>query len=91
LYARVLIEMKLLLPILPLPAFAFAGGKLDPSTWILWRAASIAFPDSITPHVPELMQDEPTKAIGPNTTSTLFYGGSQIEFAVTKVTIGFRY
>ena len=28
-------------------------------TWILWRAAPIAFPDSIVPRVPELMQGEP--------------------------------
>jgi len=38
---------------------AFAGSKADPSAWILWRAAPIAFPDSITPQVPELMQGEP--------------------------------
>ena len=41
-----------------IPAFAFAGSKTDPADWILWRAAPIAFPDSITPQVPELMQGE---------------------------------
>ena len=40
-------------------AFALAGSKADPSTWILWRAAPIPFPDSIAPQVPELMQGEP--------------------------------
>ncbi len=40
-------------------ACALAGSKDDPSQWILWRAAPIAFPDSITPAVPELMQGEP--------------------------------
>ncbi|MBI3880879.1 MAG: hypothetical protein HY301_12580 [Verrucomicrobia bacterium] len=34
------------------------GSKADPADWILWRAAPIAFPDSITPQVPELMQGE---------------------------------
>lgn len=37
----------------------FAGTKADPADWILWRAAPIAFPDSIAPQVPELMQGEP--------------------------------
>jgi len=40
-------------------AGTFAGTKNDPSAWILWRAAPIAFPDSITPRVPELMQGDP--------------------------------
>lgn len=35
-----------------------AGSKADPADWILWRAAPIAFPDSISPLVPELMQGE---------------------------------
>ena len=39
-------------------SIALAGDKADPSTWILWRAAPIHFPDSITPRVPELMQGE---------------------------------
>lgn len=38
---------------------ALAGTKADPNDWILWRAAPIAFPDSITPRVPELMQGPP--------------------------------
>lgn len=33
--------------------------KSDPAAWILWRAAPIAFPDRISPQVPELMQGEP--------------------------------
>lgn len=37
---------------------AHAGSKADPAGWILWRAAPITFPDSITPRVPELMQSE---------------------------------
>ena len=36
-----------------------ATNKTDPSSWILWRAAPIPFPDSITPQVPELMRGEP--------------------------------
>lgn len=47
---------------------AFAGSKADPSTWILWRAAPIAFPDSITPQVPELMQGEALIDFGKNGT-----------------------
>lgn len=49
----------LALPLLAAVTSAFAGSKADPSTWILWRAAPITFPDSITPQVPELMQGEP--------------------------------
>ena len=30
---------------------ALAGSKADPSTWILWRAAPIDFPDIIKPSV----------------------------------------
>lgn len=36
-----------------------ARTKADPADWILWRAAPIAFPDSIRPQVPELLQGEP--------------------------------
>lgn len=39
-------------------ASACAGSRADPADWILWRAAPIAFPDSIVPEVPELMRGE---------------------------------
>ena len=44
---------------LVMSASAFAQSKADPSTWILWRAAPIDFPDNIAPRVPEKMQGEP--------------------------------
>jgi hypothetical protein len=51
--------MRPLFVMLFLSVEALAGSKADPSSWILWRAAPIAFPDSITPQVPELMRGEP--------------------------------
>lgn len=39
-------------------AGATAGTRTDPSTWILWRAAPIDFPDTFSPQVPELMKGE---------------------------------
>lgn len=51
--------MKRLLALVLLASPAFAGSKADPADWILWRAAPIAFPDSISPQVPEMMQGEP--------------------------------
>ncbi|MBX7207156.1 MAG: hypothetical protein K1X78_02485 [Verrucomicrobiaceae bacterium] len=51
--------MKHILAFIILASSAHAGSKADPDEWILWRAAPIAFPDSVTPQVPELMQGEP--------------------------------
>jgi hypothetical protein len=50
---------KLLLSLFAGAVAAFAGSKSDPATWILWRAAPVSFPDSITPRVPELLQGAP--------------------------------
>jgi len=36
----------------------YAGTRSDPKDWILWRAAPIDFPDTLSPQVPELMQGE---------------------------------
>ena len=47
------------LALLLLPAMAGAQSRADPDSWILWRAAPMAFPDTITPRVPELMQGPP--------------------------------
>lgn len=49
-----------LLSVLALGAVAaFAGTRTDPSSWILWRAAPIDFPDTFAPQVPELLQGAP--------------------------------
>lgn len=51
--------MRLLLALLILTPFAaVAGTRFDPSTWILWRAAPIDFPDQLSPQVPELLAGE---------------------------------
>ena len=52
-------KLPTLLALLLLPAMAGAQSRADPDSWILWRAAPIPFPDSITPRVPELMQGPP--------------------------------
>ena len=41
-----------------------AGMRSDPSSWILWRAAPIPFPDRIDPLVPELMAGPPAIDFG---------------------------
>jgi len=41
-----------------------AGLRTDPSSWILWRAAPIPFPDSVDPQVPELMAGPPVIDFG---------------------------
>ena len=52
-------KLSSLLVCLFLPALAGAQSRADPDSWILWRAAPIPFPDTITPRVPELMQGPP--------------------------------
>jgi hypothetical protein len=51
--------MRLLLCFFTALSLGVAGTRTDPSTWILWRAAPIDFPDTFAPLVPELMQGEP--------------------------------
>jgi hypothetical protein len=51
-----------------LPTLLPAGNRLEPESWILWRAAPIPFPDEITPLVPELMQGAPPLDFGPKGT-----------------------
>lgn len=43
-----------------------AATRADPSTWILWRAAPIDFPDTMSPQVPELMKGEAAINFGPD-------------------------
>ncbi|MFZ5833190.1 MAG: hypothetical protein ACOY3P_24140 [Planctomycetota bacterium] len=51
--------MQLSFLLLLLGTQVLADTRANPSTWILWRAAPITFPDSISPQVPELMQGAP--------------------------------
>ncbi|MSU49515.1 MAG: hypothetical protein EXS37_10585 [Opitutus sp.] len=50
--------LRILLCLILSLASARAGTRTDPSTWILWRAAPIDFPDTFSPQVPELRQGE---------------------------------